>query len=53
MGQHHLANALGIPRQRLSEMECGYASIPEGFEERVREALQQILQQRMNAVGMQ
>ena len=53
VGQHHLANALGIPRQRPSEMECGYASIPEGFEERVREALQQILQQRMNAVGMQ
>ena len=53
VGQHHLANALGIPRQRLSDLELGYTSFPEGFEQQVRHALQEILQQRMNAVSAQ
>ena len=51
VGQRDLAMSLDIAPQRLSDMERGYAPIPQGFEERVREALQQILQLRMNAVG--
>ena len=53
VGQRDLAMLLDIAPQRLSDLERGYAPIPQGFEQQVRQALQEILQQRMNAVGMQ
>ena len=49
--QRSLAEALEMPAQRLSDLECGHVPIPENFGTKVREALHEILQRRMNAVS--
>ena len=50
VGQRDLATALGIPPQRLSDMERGYMSIPCGFDKRVRVTLERILHERLAMV---
>lgn len=51
--QRSLAEALEMPAQRLSDIECGHVPIPENFGRRVRESLQEILHRRLNAVSAQ
>ena len=51
VGQRDLAEFLGMSPQRLSDIERGHLPVPEGFDERVTSALEQILRDRLAALA--
>ncbi len=50
VAQRDLARALGLPPQRLSDIERGYIPMPNCFDKRVHEALKHVLNERLKMV---